>query len=71
MPHDIDYDFQKHIRIARVRRRDGSVLAIEYACQIDWARMIDGAQRAMTNKSKRAVAGPLVFQFVGSHTEVR
>jgi hypothetical protein len=56
----IDHEFQRAVRRAMGKLRDGTPVEIEYAIEIDWERMRDMVERAARNKSKRSKSGPVM-----------
>lgn len=54
-----DHDFERTIRRAPAKLRDGTPVEVEYAIEIDWVRMRQLVERAARNKGKRATFGPV------------
>lgn len=54
-----DFEFERQVRHAKIKLRDGTAVEAEYVAVIDWALVRELVERAAQNTSRNAKSGPL------------
>jgi hypothetical protein len=60
-----DDAFEKTIRHAQAKLKNGTPVEVQYVLSVDWMRMRELAERAARNKGRVAKAGPITVYVAG------